>query len=1626
MIQLDINEGSKQQLELYEADNLERVETIILSEENKIVDLTGLICDMAYEDVNNPSFGNIIEKMEIKNPTKGEVILPINSELTKRNGTYNCELRLKDTVGHERYTAIFRMVINANVFNKIGRAIIDNNSFARLRKILEEADKYSNDITDKYNSINNLTEENIQAKENISVLNESKKIINELKTELNEVDPKNAELQKNLKEVEAYIGTLKYSTNLPKMRSDIDKNILRIDQNIRDITKINTDIKDIKENGVIGGGGGTGGNNTAPTISTTFDTKLFTVDEAITIPYFLIDGEGGPMIASYTLNDVEQAPVSIKLGQNKWEVGKLQKGTYRLKIYVKDRGGLFSNQLIFDIQVGALEITSNFNDKLDYKLDEELIIGYNISSMGKQLVNLKAIVDGKETTKEVKVGFNNLNLGIMTKGIHKISLQAMYDKVVSNIITFNIVVTDSNSLYLSTSFDPTGYNNADYISIPYRISLQGQKQFIVHASVNDVDKPILEGILGINQLQLGYLEPGLYTIKIHATTMDGKQTSNVLNFQLNIAQSDFKMAEYIKDGLTLDLSAIGRTNASLDKAEWIDKSPYHNKVTLNGFNFNENGWIDDSLVINGTANCEFDIAPFAENCPKGVTVEFYFKYKENSEDNCRFVDCLSPANNGIYINDEYAYLNSTIDSIKYPLEADEYIHVAYVIDWSTKFEYIYINGCISAATLLYDTTSFESTQKIKIGSCIKDSLVDCAFKNFRVYNRALNHTEILTNFTSCKDITEQKEIAKRNSGNYIPEMNLEGNFDGMGKDLPVNLKIDYRSKGVLGTDFSLPSCPVEWQGDSTLQYVVKNYSIKLYQENGDKFKVKPVSTWPSTHRVWTKANMMDSSSAVSAGIAKMLSELYIEKTPPMMDKKSDLYTVQCFPMLMYNNDKFAGIYNWMLPPKANPLGLDEEKPFNYSFGCEENAGNGIGAFNLKDSIGADKIPTEQDILNGWSCYTNSDSNAFVYFAKLLKWVNDCYWSGTDNYTKFPNFKKDVAKKFNLQFLIDYYINCYVFGLVDSLGKNMQLYSFGTMNSDGDPVWYTTFFDFDTALGCDNKGEFVWQSDLRCPEDYNTPFNLLWEMVRNELKDEIKKRYIEMRRSALTNENFKKVFYDDVIHNIGEKYYNMDALNKYFVWGSGYIQMFHGNKWLEMKKWFRERLVFSDTVFNYTGDLQHTVILRNTHDGQVEYDVKVESPQYITTSFGGASGANDGNVVTKKCTENDYTSFRYSYNGAYQKDAFITSASQITELKGLSSSDLVMLDVQYATKLRELNIDDNPKLTAAHFDNCTNLESFSANNCKSLTSVLNFNNSKNLKSINISDSGVQGIIFDKCLNLENLNITGSGIKSFVSNGIIKDLSLYNNSKLSSLKCINDDKLMSINGITKMHSEQLVDFIIDGCKNLNNLDLLRTNPYDTGKLLNLTIKNKESLKIDYEYDSIRLYIDNVKKINIKCYSEKSRRSTIESMTLINVSDFSIVSNDNYVSTTIQDLILYSIPEKMHFDDKDKQNVSVNKITFNDLNISNDCLNLFGGSIYNYNFTNCNFVDDTFSAFKDYRNYTINSKVNEKTVYIIPPDSSLTFTNLKDVTIKTEQYGKVTFENCKNVTWIKRDGTKEIINN
>jgi len=53
-------------------------------------------------------------------------------------------------------------------------------------------------------------------------------------------------------------------------------------------------------------------------------------------------------------------------------------------------------------------------------------------------------------------------------------------------------------------------------------------------------------------------------------------------------------------------------------------------------------------------------------------------------------------------------------------------------------------------------------------------------------------------------------------------------------------------------------------------------------------------------------------------------------------------------------------------------------------------------------------------------------------------------------------------------MVSYYMIAIIFGLVDSMAKNLTLRSWGK-SSSGDNIWYMCFYDMDTALRVNNVG-----------------------------------------------------------------------------------------------------------------------------------------------------------------------------------------------------------------------------------------------------------------------------------------------------------------------------------------------------------------------------------------------------------------------------------------------------------------------------------------------------------------------------------------------------------------------------
>ena len=1198
-------------------------------------------------------------------------------------------------------------------------------------------------------------------------------------------------------------------------------------------------VKYLEENG------GMGGNNSAPIISSDFTKTVFSTDEEIMIPFYVTDAEGGKITAQYSINgNIEKHEIS--LGTNVWKIGKLLRGNYTLRIAVQDRGGLMSNELQFKISVGGLELTTRFDDSADFGMDTNIEIPYEISAVNSNPITVDYVLDGHTTTVDVAKGRNVWNIGHLSKGVHKASILAFNGEQYSNQLNFNLVVADGTSLFISTDFNGSNLTVEDRIVIPYRISLLGGKSFKIHTTINGVPQPTANGVLGMNFWSIGYLNAGNYELTIQAEEEANQLLSNILTLNLNVAQSSFTPVQPIVEDLICWLDASNKSNNLEDKTEWVDKSGRGTRVKLYDLDYRTNGWIDGALKLTGTSYVEVDLQPFRYNIVDGLTFDIEFKFSKVGIEEARVLSCELPTSpfSGVSINTERARIvGQNVPSNEAPLVENEWIRATLVIDKMNTTQQnclVYINGMITDMIYLNDTSSFLHEGKIYLG-CQKlangnmGNFGQCDIRNFRIYNRPLNHEEVLQNYISDMEVVDQKKKVKHNEGADIPILEMWGNFDGMDADNQVPLRVKYQSKGY-GTDlnYDLPEVLVDWQGNSSLQYPIKNYNIDLVGEDGKSYKCQVKEDWPVMDSYHIKANLVDSSHAFNIGIANYLYQVYTEQLPPMkVEGHNARYAIDGFPVLLYQNDKFHGVYTYNLKQHRDVFGMSKTRP-NLMYRAEENSANGAGSFNNWEVEGNYGINAEWEM----RVPKPQEGETHPELADLIKWVHEC--ANSKNGRSPKEFKDTVnaGNRFNKSFLIDYYILCYAFGMVDSLGKNMTISSWD-VGSDGNPLWYPMFYDMDTAFGFTNNGALTWGPDIKCPENYNTNNSALWNVVLEVFKDDIDARYRELRRTRLNADNVVNTFREAIIDVIPEKFYNLDAMNKYLPTGADYVYMCKGNRLMHLKGWLTERFIYMDSIFNYVHEgNRDTVQFRSEKNGDIVLQIKTYSPTYISVDFGGTAQ----NIHTKLCTPDKYTEFRFRHDGSH-KDFSITQAKQLMEVKGFNNLNMTMLNVQYADRLVELDCNNNPKLEGLELGNMKYLRRLNVSNCGFILpnkTVLDLSGCGQIEYINAEGSGITGLNIAKSnyinyLNLKNSKITTlnaqgkSYLKSLYLDGctVLSDINLNDCSELLGVTLNNSTELSNVKAD---NCEKMEVFNLAGCSAVENIDIANAN-----KLRQLTVQS-----------------------------------------------------------------------------------------------------------------------------------------------------------------------------------------------
>lgn len=352
----------------------------------------------------------------------------------------------------------------------------------------------------------------------------------------------------------------------------------------------------------------------------------------------------------------------------------------------------------------------------------------------------------------------------------------------------------------------------------------------------------------------------------------------------------------------------------------------------------------------------------------------------------------------------------------------------------------------------------------------------------------------------------------------LPTLYMSGDVTDMSK---VNEKF-VRFKYVDGTMIKRGYNTIKWQGDSSLSYPKKNYTIKLYCDKNKKCKQPLDFGWGKQNKYVLKANYIDHSHARNIVSARLWSQIVNSRGTYSYTNVKDTPNngaIDGMPIIVYLNGTYLGLYTLNIPKDKWMFGMDDGISTqavlgseNYVEGCFRSSSNPLNGWSAEFP---DELPTE---------IQTSFKTAYNFV------VNN---TGAD-------FKSGLSNYFDVASLIDYYIFGYVICHLDGFGKNQLLATYDGIH------WSMMAYDMDSTFGLFWNGSKFVSTDYRCQEDYQsvvdgpsgTNGNELFNKLKDNFKAEIYERYTELREDVLSLDNIKFEF-EKFINSITSKEYVND-------------------------------------------------------------------------------------------------------------------------------------------------------------------------------------------------------------------------------------------------------------------------------------------------------------------------------------------------------------------------------------------------------------------------------------------------------------------------------------------------------
>lgn len=417
-----------------------------------------------------------------------------------------------------------------------------------------------------------------------------------------------------------------------------------------------------------------------------------------------------------------------------------------------------------------------------------------------------------------------------------------------------------------------------------------------------------------------------------------------------------------------------------------------------------------------------------------------------------------------------------------------------------------------------------------------------------------------------KDIA--KKIEDGNIGNNVePElMDMPRIYFSEGT-LPTTktstmMKFDYYSKTTEYHGWVEIKC----QGNSSMGYPKKNFTIKLYKDKAKTEKLKiDFKGWGKQSKFVLKANWIDLTHARNVVSARIWGDIVKSRSgytnlPELLRTSPNQGAVDGFPVTIYGNGYYQGRYTLNIPKDKWMSNMDDTLD-THCILCGENYYSGcfLQSANIDGSDWTDEL---HDIV---------PNNIKTRWNEVITFVKD----STD-----VDFKANLNNYIDVESAIDYLLYGLISTGFDAFGKN-QIY----MTYDG-VKWIASMYDMDSTWGLWwNGSKFVATDyareqfqDMIKASDCTGEGNKLYVRLQNLFINEIRARYAELRQTIFTYpylvnkfEEFTQICPQDIVQ---EDYASTTANNTH----TG-IPSKTTNNIQQLRSYINARLTYVDSYIN---------------------------------------------------------------------------------------------------------------------------------------------------------------------------------------------------------------------------------------------------------------------------------------------------------------------------------------------------------------------------------------------------------------------------------------------------------------